>query len=88
MASTIDRYSYIFIAPELMRTTDRDVPLHGDGKCHVDGGAEGDGGHGIEEVDVELGEEGGHGDQVPDHGERGVSVDWNICHNIPAQLQK
>ena len=31
-----------------------DVPLDGDSQRHVDGGTEGDGRHGVQEVDVDL----------------------------------
>ena len=31
-----------------------DVPLDGDSQRHVDGGTEGDGRHGVQEVDIDL----------------------------------
>ena len=38
-----------------MRPTDCYEPLHSDGKGHVGGGAEGDCGHGVEDVNVHTG---------------------------------
>ena len=38
--------------PELVGPTHGDVPLHGDGQGHVDRGAERDGGHRVQEVDI------------------------------------
>ena len=45
--------------PVLVRPTHSNVSLHRHGEGHVDGRTEGDGCHGVEQVDVELGEEGG-----------------------------
>ena len=45
-----------------MRPTHGNVSLHRDCEGHVDCGTEGDGGHWVEKVGVELGEEGGVGE--------------------------
>ena len=37
-----------------MWSADSNEPLHCDGQGHVDGGTEGHGGHGVEDVDIEL----------------------------------
>ena len=37
-----------------MWSADSDEPLHCDGQGHVDGGTEGHGGHGVEDVDIQL----------------------------------
>ena len=42
-----------------MRSTNCYEPLHGDGKGHVGGGAEGHRRHGVEDVDIHMGEERG-----------------------------
>ena len=61
---------------------DGDVSLDGDGERHVDGGAEGHGGHGVQEVDVDLGEHEGLGEPQIDSGEGGIQVDGNIEYDI------
>ena len=65
-----------------MRSADSNVSLYSDSQGHVDGGTEGDGGHGVEEVDVQLGEERGHGEPTVDYGQGGVGVDWHIGYYV------
>ena len=45
------------------------VPLDSDSQGHVDGGAEGDSRHGVEDVDIELGENDGVGEHLIDNTE-------------------
>ena len=49
-----------------MRSAHSDVSLHCDSEGHVDRGAERDSGHGVQHVDIHLGQEGGGGEQVVD----------------------
>ena len=72
-----------YYLPVLMRSTNSDVSFNGDSKGHVDGGTEGDGGHRVEEVDVQLGEEGGHSEPTVDNGKRGIGVDRHIGQYVP-----
>ena len=65
-----------------MRPTDSNVSLHRDGEGHVDGRTEGDSGHRVEHVDVQLGEEGGLVEPGTNQGDGGATVYWNIRHDV------
>ena len=43
--------------PVLVRPAHGDISLHSDGQGHVDAGTEGDCGHRVQDVDVELGKD-------------------------------
>ena len=45
-------FSHKIFLPELTGSTHGDVSLHGYGQGHVDRGAERDGGHGVQEVNI------------------------------------
>ena len=62
---------------------DCNVPLDSDSQGHVDGGAEGDSRHGVEDVDIELGQDDGVGEHLIDNTEGGVGMDRYIEHDIP-----
>ena len=65
-----------------MRSAHRDVSLDGDSQGHVDGGAEGDGRHGVQHAHTELREEGRGGEEVVDTLKGGVGVDRNVGQDI------
>ena len=73
------------ISPVLMRSAHSDVSLHCDSEGHVDGGAERDSGHGVQHVDIHLGQEGGGGEQVVDELQGGVGVDGEVGENVPSR---
>ena len=68
-----------------MRPADRYEPLHSDGQGHVGGGAEGHGGHGVENVDIHLGQELGVREPVPDKLKSGAGMDRDIEEDKPEQ---
>ena len=52
---------------------------------HVDTGTEGDGRHGVQHVDVQLGEDEGALEPGAHRLHAGVGVDRNIGHDVPGQ---
>ena len=66
-----------------MRPADCYEPLHGDGQGHVGGGAEGHGGHGVENVDIHLGQELGVREPGTDKLKSGASMDRDIEDDKP-----
>ena len=68
--------------PVLVRPTHGDVSLHRDGEGHVDGGTERDRGHRVEQVDVELWEEGGLWEPDTDHRNGCAAVYGNIRNDV------
>ena len=68
-----------------MRPADCYEPLHRDGQGHVGGGAEGHGGHGVENVDIHLGEELGVREPAPDKLKSSAGMDRDIEEDKPEQ---
>ena len=75
---------YLRYVPVLMRPTDCYEPLHGDGKGHVGGSADGNGQHGVdrEDVHVHMGEERGFSKPMGDKLKCGIGMDWDIENDV------
>jgi hypothetical protein len=68
-----------------MRPADGYEPLHRDGQGHVGGRAEGHGGHGVENVDIHLGQELGVREPGPYKLKSGTGMDRDIEEDKPEQ---
>ena len=66
-----------------MRPTNCYEPLHGDGEGHVGRGAEGDCGHGVEDVYINTGEELGLSKPLTDQPKGGICMDRDIEDDVP-----
>ena len=66
-----------------MRSAHSYEPFHGDGEGHVGGGTEGNCRHGVQDVDVHMGEELGRWEPLIHRAYSGIGMYWYVEYDVP-----